>query len=420
MVAFGAHRSLANAPRRGERCGFAMKILLVTPCATHPTEAGNSRRIANLINALARLGHDTHILYLPHFMLGLPDPTQMIRHWKERLHVGRPHWGFVPGSLRIRLLWMREQARDAFETRYAAETTAPRFDRLIRPDWEELARRLHETFRFDAVIVEYILLSRILLGFPDSVHKIIDTLDLFADRHDRIQKVPKRFRWFSTTRDEEVIALRRAHVVVAIEGGEADYFRRVEVDRVVTIGHLVERVTTAREPPGPPAVVIIGSGNPNNRFGVSVFLQRVWPRVRERVPDARLRLIGRICDTVAADHPGVERLGVIDDTAAAYEQGHVVVNPVLEGTGLPIKSIEALMHGKALVATPWAARSLHDARGTALLETDTPEAMADDVIRLLRDAEVRRNLSTAALRYAEGYAERQTRNLQLALTKASF
>jgi glycosyltransferase involved in cell wall biosynthesis len=397
-----------------------MKILVVTPCATHPTEAGNSRRIANLIDALARLGHDTQILYLPHFMLGQYDLTQMVRHWKERLHVGRPHWGLVPGSLRIRLLWMREQARNASGIRYATGTKAPRFDRLIRPDWEGLARRLHETFRFDAVIVEYILLSRILLGFPASVHKIIDTLDLFADRHDRIQKVPKRFRWFSTTGEEEVIALRRAQVVLAIQDEEADYFRRVEVDRVVTVGHLVERVRTVAEPPGPPAVVIIGSENPNNRYGLSVFLQRVWPRVRAQVRDARLRLVGRICGTVAAEHPGVDRLGVIVDTAAAYEQGHVVVNPVLEGTGLPIKSIEALMHGKALVATPWAARSLHDGCGTALLEGDTPEAMADGVIRLLKHADLRRNLSTAALRYAESYAERQTRSLQLALSGSSL
>jgi len=372
----------------------------------------------NLIDALMRLGHDAQILYLPHFMLGLPDLTQMRQRWREKLHVGRPHWGFVPGRLRMRLLWMREQLRSACGAWIdGAGTTS--VDRLIRREWEELAQSLYEKFQFDTVIVEYILLSRVLLGLPAAVHKIIDTHDVLAERHDRIQNVPKRFRWFSTTRQEEGIALRRADVVLAIQDEEADYFRSVEVDRVITVGHLTERVRAVGEPSDSPAVLIVGSDNPNNRYGVSVFLQRTWPLVRAQVPDARLRLVGRICCTVAGEHPGLEKLGVIDDTAAAYEQGHVVVNPVLEGTGLPIKSIEALMHGKALVATAWAARSLRDGCGTALLTGDTCEHIADNVIHLLKDREMRRELSAAALRYAESYAERQMHNLELALTRSS-
>jgi glycosyltransferase involved in cell wall biosynthesis len=398
----------------------AQKILVITPCPTHPTEAGNCRRIASLIDALELLGHDTQILYLPHFMLGAPNLSEMRRRWKDKLHVGRPEWALVPGTLRIRLLWMREQARSACKRwSGAAGPNATSFDRLIRAEWERLAQRLFEKFQFDTVIVEYILLSHVLLGLPASVHKIIDTHDVFADRHDRIQRVPKRFRWFSATREEEVTALRRAHVVLAIQNEEADYFRSVAVDRVITVGHLAEQVRPVGEPSGPPAVMIIGSDNPNNRHGLSVFLQRAWPLVRTEVRDARLRLVGRICATVSGEHPGLERLGVIDDTAAAYEQGHVVVNPVLEGTGLPIKSIEALMHGKALVATRWAARPLRDGWGTALLAGDTCEELADGVIRLLKEGEMRRRLSAAALRYAESYAERQMHNLELALTRSS-
>jgi glycosyltransferase involved in cell wall biosynthesis len=396
------------------------KILVVTPCPTHPTEAGNSRRIANLIDALMRLGHDTQILYLPHFMLGVPNVSEMRRRWREKLHVGRPDWALVPGSLRIRLLWMREQARSACKLwSVATGPDATSFDRLVRPEWERLAQRLCGKFQFDTVIAEYILLSHVLLGLPAPVHKIIDTHDVFANRYDRIRKVPKRFRWFSATREEEVTALRRAHVVLAIQDEEADYFRSVDIDRVITVGHLAEPVRLVGEPAGPPAVMIIGSDNPNNRYGLSLFLQRAWPLVRAEVRDARLRLVGRICGTIAGEHPGLERLGVIEHTAAAYEQGHVVVNPVLEGTGLPIKSIEALMHGKALVATPWAARSLRDGWGTALLAGDTCEEIADGVIRLLKDSEMRRKLSAAALDYAESYADRQMHNLELALTRSS-
>jgi glycosyltransferase involved in cell wall biosynthesis len=390
------------------------KILVITPCPTHPAEQGNNRRIGNLIASLSRLGHDTHVLYVPHFMLGLPDLRAMRERWNDRLHVGRPHWAGVPGPLRMRVLWMREHALARFHPK-----SATNFDRLVRSEWERRTRDLWERYRFDAVIVEYVLISKLLCSVPDSVSKIIDTIDVFGDRNQRVQNVPKRKRWFSTTREEESAALERAHVVLAIQEEEAEYFRSLGHDRVITVGHLADRVHAAGEPAGAPSIMVMGSESASNRHGLSVFLSRAWPLVRARVPDARLRVIGRIGDAMMNGTPGVERLGVVADTAMAYESGHVVINPVLEGTGLPIKSIEALMFGKPLVATPWAARSLQDGAGSAFVASENPEEMAAAVITLLTDTAARKDVATAALRYAERYVERQTRNLELALAARS-
>jgi polysaccharide biosynthesis protein PslH len=102
---------------------------------------------------------------------------------------------------------------------------------------------------------------------------------------------------------------------------------------------------------------------------------------------------------------------------AAYEFGHVVLNPVLEGTGLPIKSIEALMHGKALVASPSAARSLSDGAGSAFLVGESPQEMAGAILRLLRNSEARKELASAAARYAKQYAQCQLYNLHMALSR---
>src|SRR6185436_10410363 len=111
-------------------------------------EQGNNRRIGNLVESLIRLGHDTHLLYVPHFMLGLPDLQAMRRRWKDHLHVARSHWARVPGPLRMRLLWMREHALARW---YPARAT--NFDRLVRPEWERRTRELCEQHRFDVVIV---------------------------------------------------------------------------------------------------------------------------------------------------------------------------------------------------------------------------------------------------------------------------
>lgn len=108
---------------------------------------------------------------------------------------------------------------------------------------------------------------------------------------------------------------------------------------------------------------------------------------------------------------GVERLGVIEDMAAAYGQGHVVLNPVLEGTGLPIKSIETLACGKPLVTTVSGARGLGEGSGTAFLVGETPAGLAAAVAGLLRDPGARRRQAEAALRYATLWNDRQVRSL---------
>jgi hypothetical protein len=239
---------------------------------------------------------------------------------------------------------------------------------------------------------------------------------VFTDRQERIRNVPARRRWFTTTRDDEAAALARADVVLAIQEDEAAYFRGLTSRYVVTVGHVADRAKQAGEPAGPPSVVMVSSSNPINLHGLSVFLERTWPLVLDEVPEARFRLVGKICDIATTPWPGLERLGFIEHTDFAYEQGHVVLNPVLEGTGLPTKSVEAMLHGKALVTTPCGARGITDGAGSAFLVGETSRDLARCLVRLLVDTQARKELSAAALRYAQRYNRRQVQNLELAVS----
>jgi hypothetical protein len=70
------------------------------------------------------------------------------------------------------------------------------------------------------------------------------------------------------------------------------------------------------------------------------------------VPDAELLLAGRITRTLEADVAGVVRLGPVDDLKPLYRQCRVVINPAVAGTGLKIKTLEALGHLRPLVTWP--------------------------------------------------------------------
>jgi glycosyltransferase involved in cell wall biosynthesis len=383
------------------------KILLVTPCPTHPATEGNSRRVLSLITALEAMGHEVHVLYLPHFMFSAPDLAAMRARWRERLHLGEPQLRFLPEPIRIKALRVLERLR----LRAFAAPGALEYDYLARPAWRRQATELVERGGFEVVIVEYVLLSRILVELPQSVLKLIDTHDRFGQR-DRLIALPWRYRWFATTEDQEARGLARADAVLAIQEEEAGYFRALTQVKVATVGHLLGEVRQAGDPDGPPSVLMVGSANIINRVGLAEFLARGWPLVRAAIPQARFRLVGGICDHVSPDHDGLELLGVIDDVGQLYSNGHAVLSPMLQGTGLAIKSIEALGQGKALVTTPAGARGIADGGGTAFLVGGSAEELAAHLIGLLRDQGARESLKGAALAYAERWNRRQLAALE--------
>src|SRR3972149_9108825 len=101
---------------------------------------------------------------------------------------------------------------------------------------------------------------------------------------------------------------------------------------------------------------------------------------------------------------GVIPVGYKPSLKAEYERASVVINPVLAGTGLEIKSVEALLHGKALVSTRAGATGLVDKYiNKAYLVINNYEHFASLVNRLLTDLNFRVQIESEAKKYAETF-----------------
>ena len=74
--------------------------------------------------------------------------------------------------------------------------------------------------------------------------------------------------------------------------------------------------------------------------------------VRESVPDAELTVVGAVGASVPVAPPGVTVVGRVDDLAPLYRDSRVVINPAVAGTGVKIKTLEALSHLRRVVAWP--------------------------------------------------------------------
>lgn len=135
----------------------------------------------------------------------------------------------------------------------------------------------------------------------------------------------------------------------------------------------------------------------------------IWPRIREKVPEAVLVLAGRHPEQLGArvrSEPGVLVPGFVDDLDALYRNTSVVCCPIEAGGGTRVKIIEAAAHARPVVATEIAAEGLVFEDGREILIRDSTAAIAEGCVRLLRDGDLHRDLGEAARRAVESHYSR--------------
>ncbi len=150
--------------------------------------------------------------------------------------------------------------------------------------------------------------------------------------------------WFRARRAGETKALLRADVVLAIQGEEAASFERFLLGRrlVVVCGHIVDVARTAHHLPDSHTVGFIGSFNAIDSRSLAWFLRYRWPEIKERVPGVRMVVagtVGREIDLENVNDPHLEVRPSVERLDEFYSNMAVVINPVVKGTGLKIKSM---------------------------------------------------------------------------------
>jgi hypothetical protein len=376
------------------------KVLLIAPVPTHPSSTGASARVRQMGEGLIGLGHEVHYLHLQQTLRA--DRSAMQQYWQDRLHVFR--------SLSLSSFFGRARRK---ATRVVGKTFHLNLpvDSYFDPEAAVFTRALLTDGGFDVVVLSYVFYSRLFESMPGTVRKLIDTHDVFSDRYRLYRAHGQANDFFSTGRTDEGKALDRADAVLAIQEWDANHFRSLTARPVVVVGHLgrVEAPAPADPAARPPAMLFVGGPMGINVHGVTWFIDRILPVVRRQVPDAELWLVGGIGERVGHAAPGVRRLGFVDALGDVYRRAAVVINPQQFGTGLSIKSVDALLHGRPLVTTASGARGLEAGARAAFRQAESAEEFAAMLVELLRDPAQAAALALGATEFARDY---HRRNLQ--------
>jgi succinoglycan biosynthesis protein ExoO len=201
----------------------------------------------------------------------------------------------------------------------------------------------------------------------------------------------------------EARLLAGADLVVAIQPEDATAARRLlPRGHSVLVAPMAIEAVASPQPGEGDGLLFVGSGAAPNVDGMLWFLEKVWPRIRTQRPDARLTVAGDVCSSLPAmaRQPGVVLLGRVADLGPLYRRADVVISPLRFGSGLKIKLVEALAHGKPIVATTVTAQGFAHLLEGAVALADTPHEFAAQVMQLLADKDTRTARAAAALAIA--------------------
>jgi hypothetical protein len=278
----------------------------------------------------------------------------------------------------------------------------PAIDDWFDSSISDAALRLCSERRFDVCVTNYVWYSKIFDSLPPDTIRVIDTHDVFGGRAQRFTEIELSPQWYHTSVDEESVGLDRADFVLAIQDDEAKTLQQRTKADLQTVGFLSapDYLPVSRKNVGSRLKVgYVGSANP---FNVSSILS--FARALQDVPTAALgfdvHVAGAVCAALSASpHPFVTH-GVVDSIADFYRSIDVVVNPMIGGTGLKIKSLEALSFGRPLVATLDAMTGIKsDHEGHRL--ADVPQVvtqlqyLSKNIDRLEKEAEISRGVFEA-------------------------
>ncbi len=145
--------------------------------------------------------------------------------------------------------------------------------------------------------------------------------------------------------------------------------------------------------------LMLGPNNFNLQ-GLLHFDLRIIPRIAEGMRDFRVNLYGSVPHLKDLKlHPCITNEGFVPDISVALRRAAFFVNPVFSGTGMQIKTVEAMAHGLPVVCYPEVARSAGiKHRETGYIAKDEQD-FADGIALLFQDRAVTKELGQNALDY---------------------
>jgi polysaccharide biosynthesis protein PslH len=385
------------------------RVLVISPIGCGPPHSGNRTRIRTLLQELKSLGYQVHFAWAQ-----IPDETTWARlSEEERLKTNQYVDQWVcdfkwDARTQTDFKTLLSKARHTVTrlTRIGRERKSKgiyRLDQWFHPAWIKQAKELQHKQRYSRVIVTYVFSSAFFKAFPTSVLKILDCHDVFTCRNDVVSHDTLTVFWYSIYKSDERRALMRSNHIIGIQDAEAAFFKQLINGQrpVFTVGHFSDVAPLEFSPDCVQSFGFVASDYPANIDGLEWFLCEVWPMVKKQRASSRLIIGGSIGRASNLADDDILDMGVIESPDRLYSRILFSINPIRLGTGLKIKTVEALSRGRAVITTLCGSSGLESYLGRGIELAQSPEEVANSILALLANPEMTKRSGSIAAQTAQ-------------------
>lgn len=223
-----------------------------------------------------------------------------------------------------------------------------------------------------------------------------------------IQKIKTYYNSLQMMKRELEI-LRKVDRVICMNQLEADALQGyLPVERMTVLPHGVDTSYFAPMPEIEPEPFAIGFFGAYHHYpnvdAVLHFTEKIFPQIKERVPEAHFYVIG-IHPPPEFDalrkRSDITVTGFVPDIRPYLARCRVIVAPLRLGLGMRVKTLEAMAMGKPIVASELACAGMDLVDGNHAIVANTDESVAESVCYLIQDRECSANLGREARRLVE-------------------
>lgn len=141
-----------------------------------------------------------------------------------------------------------------------------------------------------------------------------------------------------------------------------------------------------------------------NQQGLIWFMDYCWPKINRILPQLEFHIAGRNSPNWLRKRcslPGIIWHGEVESSCAFMEDKSIMVAPLLSGSGMRVKIIEAFTLSKVVVATTAAAKGTGAIDGEHILVADNHITFVDKLLLLIENREFYNNLAQKAFAYSK-------------------
>lgn len=361
-----------------------MNILFVTPYFPYPLNSGGNQAQFHMIDQLRSMARISIVYHAIHGNV----EAQLQSLW--------PDVEFHPYSRRMGVK-LREKTEnfihhDVFGAPRSRLHTPN--GSLLTPEFLDHLRNVVKTTQPDLMQVDFYPYLYLGFAFPD-IPKVFIQHEIEFVQFSRELGQPDRLPdWESyhviRRRGEEIAAMNAYDAVVALTDVDQAILKANQVTApLFTSPAAVTAAVTQFNPDKfdfTNQLVFLGGYNHKpNVEGLIWFLERVWPNALRKNPKLELKVVGSWPEftkqSISSSHPNVEFLGFVQNLETVLCQSIMVV-PILAGSGMRMKILEAAQYGAPFVTTTIGVEGLPFQDHIHCEVADDPGEFSDRIVEL--------------------------------------